>query len=504
MKKILSLFVFTLLLTLNAQAQLPDGATSPDFTVTDINGEVWNLYELLDEGKTVVLDISATWCYPCWTYHDSGALKSIWEDYGPDGTDEMVVLFVEGDDNTTYEQLTGIGENTYGDFVTGTPYPIIEDGSIPGLFEISSIPTIYMICPNRSLKNLGQVDETVIYNTFLDVCMEVSGENNGIISDIASPDEDFCGELTYTPTTVFRNNGSVEVSSVTMSVSVDGSVQETKTISTNLATSEETEISFAEISINDDTQITVTIDAVNGVADDVDDRNEVTIFLRKSEVVANTSTVQVEVTTDQYGMETYWAVRDTEGTVYAEGGDPAIGASGGGMYVNLGGTNEFTLDGNETYTVEVELPTEGCYEFFIADDYGDGMCCQYGDGSYKITDDNGNVVLEGVNEGASETEAYFVNFGVSNVLEVEGLSNLSIKPNPVSDFAEVSFGLTGTTDISVTVYDMLSQRTEVIDADFVRGNNRFGLDVSGYVNGIYFLNLSTAEGSSTVKFTVSK
>ena len=41
-----------------ATAQLR-GSIAPDFTTTDVNGNVHRLYDYLDDGYTVILDISA-------------------------------------------------------------------------------------------------------------------------------------------------------------------------------------------------------------------------------------------------------------------------------------------------------------------------------------------------------------------------------------------------------------------------------------------------------------
>jgi hypothetical protein len=36
-----------------------------------------------------------------------------------------------------------------------------------------------------------------------------------------------------------------------------------------------------------------------------------------------------------------------------------------------------------------------CYEFIIRDRFGDGVCCDYGNGYYKLTDANGFIVAQG-------------------------------------------------------------------------------------------------------------
>lgn len=145
-------------------AVLPNGSPAKDFTVTDLNGVTWNLFDLLDQGYTVYLEFSATWCGPCWNYHNSGALKDLYNQYGPNGTDEVFVIFIEGDLNTNTNCLygtQGCNNSTYGDWVTGTPFPITDLNSsnqgIKSDYNITYYPTIYSICPStRTVYEAGQ------------------------------------------------------------------------------------------------------------------------------------------------------------------------------------------------------------------------------------------------------------------------------------------------------------------------------------------------------------
>ena len=70
---------------------------------------------LLDNGYTVIIDMNATWCPPCWSYHQSGELEDLWVNHGPAGqpgvsattTDDVYVFMVESDDQLTAADLAG-------------------------------------------------------------------------------------------------------------------------------------------------------------------------------------------------------------------------------------------------------------------------------------------------------------------------------------------------------------------------------------------------------------
>jgi hypothetical protein len=64
---------------------------------------------------------------------------------------------IEGDGTTTTEDLNGTGDNTTGDWVTGTLYPIIDSDEITGTYAINYWPTMYTVCSDGTIQESGQV-----------------------------------------------------------------------------------------------------------------------------------------------------------------------------------------------------------------------------------------------------------------------------------------------------------------------------------------------------------
>lgn len=174
MKRSLLLILLCCLGWTVAKAQLPNGSVAPNFTGVDLDGNSHTLYDLLDAGKTVFIDVSATWCGPCWSYHNSHALKNLWNTYGPPGTDEAFVMFIEGDAATNTACLygpSGCVGGTQGNWVAGTPYPIIDDASIASQLAISFFPTIYCVCPaNKKIYLAGQLPMAGLWNFQNNIC----------------------------------------------------------------------------------------------------------------------------------------------------------------------------------------------------------------------------------------------------------------------------------------------------------------------------------------------
>lgn len=85
----------------------------------------------------------------------------------------------------------------------------------------------------------------------------------------------------------------------------------------------------------------------------------------------------VELRTDNFPEDNSWTVFEHGGQGRAYGSSPDYS------------------DANTDYTHKLCLPYETEYKFVITDVYSDGICCNQGEGSYRIKDPNGGVVAQG-------------------------------------------------------------------------------------------------------------
>ena len=94
MKKLFTILLICLTFLANAQTGMLNGSGyAPDITVTDINGNTHNLYNYLDSGKVVVLELMSVTCGHCQS-HAAGTENS-YQTNGPSGTNVARFLGLE-------------------------------------------------------------------------------------------------------------------------------------------------------------------------------------------------------------------------------------------------------------------------------------------------------------------------------------------------------------------------------------------------------------------------
>lgn len=119
------------------------------FSTTDIYGNPVNVADTLAAGKFIVVDYSATWCGPCYRFHNSQVLEAIHNQMS-----NVCVLWVEADESTTLNDIYGTGSNTQGDWThysngDSVSYRIIDCASCESMIDPTGyVPAVYFVTPS--------------------------------------------------------------------------------------------------------------------------------------------------------------------------------------------------------------------------------------------------------------------------------------------------------------------------------------------------------------------
>ncbi len=486
-------------------AQLPAGSYGQDFTITDQFGTTHNLYDYLDQGYTVFLDVSATWCGPCWNFHLSGALDELYINHGPAGapgvsastTDEVMVIWIDGDGATTAADMAGTGTNTQGNWLNpaGTPidFPMANPAtalanSIGNDYSINYFPTIYRICPNRIVTEVDQLDGAGLYAT-LEECPPPAFQNND--PSMLSYDGDLatCGNVNVAVT--IQNNGTSPLTACTITVT-GGTAPLTFDWTGNLDTYAVETVNVGSVAITAAATLSVSITS----ADDNTSNNVASAPVAFA--ADGTTHVKIDILFDAYPEECSWNITDEAGNIVASADyNPAPRPAD-----------------YSTKIVDVYLPSTGCYFFSTNDDYGDGFYeLQYTGGVA-----NGHMFVTTVNDAGATFSTLFNYDGTynysdysapSNVNTVVGIeevnlsAGVSVYPNPANDFINVAYGLTNNSVVTLDVINIVGERvmTEYVGSQ-AAGNYTSRLDVSNLSAGVYMLNVTINGTVNTVRVSV--
>lgn len=505
MKKLL--FSALLLVSgVSANAQLAPGSVAPNFTVSAYqpwlaaagmtNNGSYTLYDYLDQGYTVILDVSATWCGPCWNYHLTGALEDVYTAHGPAGapgvspntTDDVMVIWIEGD-GTTADATMLDGNGAIGNWIepaagTQIQFPMANPASasatqINNDYNIAYFPTIYRICPNRIITEIGQATAANIYTAIGDCPAPASQA-----TDVAALG--YTGALVhcegaYTPSVQIQNNGTSALTSATVTITMGGTTVSTGTYSGNLATYGVANVTCTPIASFMGGALAVTVTTTG----DASAANNATSATIASAANAVSQYVTVNITTDYYASETSWNIKNSTGAVVAQGGgnwaDMTTGAAGQTVQA----------------PVQVTLTPSQCYTFEILDAYGDGICCSYGNGAYSVTDALGAVVCSGAEFAASEQKAFKT--GVLGLNEMETIA-LNVYPNPASGLLNVSFEANNA-DFVITLTDLQGRVISSKEMANLNGTQLVTFSTENVASGSYIVTVAS-NGTKTTKNVV--
>jgi hypothetical protein len=506
--KTLRLLLAALLWAGGLAAQLPAGAIAPDFTATDINGQAWNLYDVLENDKIVLMEVSATWCPPCWAYHNSSALQTFYEWHGPNGDDAVRVFYVEGDPSTNVDCLYGTpacSGYSPGNYVTGSEFPFFDNAAIADSFQTAYYPTLFVICPNKKVYEINPLDAEGLW-TEAQKCPVASGTHNAGLYQYSPGTSlhELCDDTQLSPQFNLINLGSAPLQSALIELKWNNSTIQTYTWEGNLPVYGEAPITLAPVQISTAGNLKTVVTTINGGSTpDEDFSNNVRFDDFDLAEEFNSLSVLMRLRTDDYANEIYWELRDEAGNVLDYGGNENVGPNGGGAPYGLS-DGPGTYPDNALIKDTLLLPGPGCYSIHFVDAYGDGLCCDFGNGFYKLYNISNPVtpILSGGEYGAYDDRGFGALLGsVATQDAPEQAPSLRLLPNPATDHVSLQWDMAQGGMAAVQVFDGLGRPAHTLaPAFFPPGQQNWRLEIADWPPGMYLVELRTNTGTSTRRF----
>tara|TARA_R110001583_G_scaffold48154_1_gene150648 strand:+ start:3775 stop:5061 length:1287 start_codon:yes stop_codon:yes gene_type:complete len=396
MKKLLTLLLSVITLTLTAQT----------WTANDMNGVSYDMANFTN--KATLVDISAHWCGPCWGWHTSGVMEELYHDFGPNGTNEFMVFFIDGDANSSVALLNGAG-SSQGNWTTGTPYPLIgpngEGASVASNYTFAGYPTLFLHCGIGIAPEIQRSEKWTFWSEVLNCSLAFQWQNPDATL-LFHHGMKICSSGNEVEVEIYNASAYVNLTSAQIELrDPSGTLMYTHQWQGNLQPLTKGTVTLNYLITTQGTWTTKVI-MPNGVTDTRPngDEEDVEVVLGPNNIDQN---LTVNIITDSYGSETTWSISD--GSVsYMSGGPYSDGT---------------TVQTPSTGTI----PANSCVTFKIEDSYGDGICCAYGNGSYTITDGNGTIVATGGQFGSKEEVVFEIEnttVSINEISSVEKIDNI--------------------------------------------------------------------------------
>ncbi len=203
---------------------------------------------------------------------------------------------------------------------------------------------------------------------------------------VANLDQVRCGETVDIDALVF-NYGEATFYDVEIEVVVNGVAVDTVNYDFNIPYLVEVNIpiTITENLQETDNEISLNILGVNGAQDAISDNNS-------SSIVTNLDTdydyVTLNINPDNFSEETSWIIIDEM-------------------------TNEVVTSGNldfgfiGVYTEDICVNYQSCLTLIVEDSFGDGICCDYGLGSFSLLNASGETILFNNGDFGHRAEEFF-------------------------------------------------------------------------------------------------
>ena len=295
------------------------------------------------------------------------------------------------------------------------------------------------------------------------------------------------------PKTRIYNNGSSAITAATINYNVNGGTNSSYNFTGSIPPATSLEISLPTITFTP--TVTNTLNVIVGNVNGGADQNTANNTMSKSAILLTTlanqsSFMTMDFTQDQYGSECSWKLYDeAANTIVAQDG-PWTDLSASGILLH---SKSFTVSPNK------------CYRLDVADAYGDGVNSGTGVGGYKLYGQLPTALITSNGQYGKGESRWFKSASSLNVENINGLTELSVYPNPAKDMAKLSFSLENASNLTIAIYDQLGQLVQTVsNSQYNAGLNQVEINTSTLNSGIYSVRIDAENGTLSQRISVIK
>ena len=124
---------------------------SSQYVAKDINDQEYDIDAILKSGKAILIDFSTTWCKYCWELHNLGTLEKLYAKFGPEGTKQLEVFWVEAQGASKSKIQDPNKDWTKDSNGKPVPYPLFSDSKMASSLGIylTAYPILVLVGPGN-------------------------------------------------------------------------------------------------------------------------------------------------------------------------------------------------------------------------------------------------------------------------------------------------------------------------------------------------------------------
>jgi hypothetical protein len=284
-----------------------------------------------------------------------------------------------------------------------------------------------------------------------------------------------------TPSVNIRNQGNVDLTSLTLKCIANGNELATYDWTGNVAFlgNEHIDLPSFLFPVEEVNDITIYAMNPNGTPDEFPMNDTIRMSIEQPEPVP--TDVSLMIMLDDNPGETTWELMDDQGTVLYSGGP----------YSTPNGVIEESF----------ELADLSCYQFYFYDAGGDGL----GDKFFALFHGSGTIILRGIGDFGYSIATDFSTDDDLGIEDVATEAEVMVYPNPFSNYTNMVINTNKVSQINVNMYNILGELVFQSDEGIhAPGEQSIRISGDNLENGIYFVQVMVNEQVITKRVTLAR